>query len=67
MILPGYGDLSLVLSDTVDNEYYQLLQQKLRAYNRRAALRMEPPDAVPLNIWVEDRAGHIVGGLAALT
>lgn len=67
MMSPTLATLSLVLLDEWDQEYYQALQQKLRAYNRRAAPGMEPPDAQPLNIRVEDEAGQLVGGLAAVT
>jgi GNAT superfamily N-acetyltransferase len=58
---------AFVLSDQLDATFYQALQQRLRAYNRRTALAMEPPEARPLNIRVEDEAGELVGGLAAVT
>ncbi len=64
-ILPS--TYSFVLGTELDNEYYHQLQQKLRDYNRRTALRMEPPDAKPLNIRVEDPTGEVVGGIIALT
>lgn len=60
-------DDRLMLSAEWDNEYYQLLQRKLRGYNRRTALQMEPPDAMPLNIRILDADGQVVGGMAALT
>lgn len=65
--LPTGGTLSLVVHDEWDQDYYQHLQQKLRDYNRRVALGMEPPEAKPLNIRVENEAGEVVGGLAAVT
>ncbi len=64
---PGVANCSLVLSDVMDDAYYHLLQRKLRAYNRRVATGMEPPDVTPLNIRVLDETGKLVGGLAGLT
>jgi GNAT superfamily N-acetyltransferase len=61
------GKFVLVCHDRMDDEYYHLLKQKLREYNRRTALQMEPAEAVPLNISVEDEDGQIIGGIAALT
>lgn len=57
----------VVLSHDMDNEHFQHLQRKLRAYNRRVALQMEPPEAQALNIHVYNAAGEAIGGLAALT
>ncbi|MBA3531458.1 MAG: GNAT family N-acetyltransferase [Ardenticatenales bacterium] len=59
--------LSLVLSDELNDEYFQHLKQKLRDYNRQVAPWMEPPDALPLNIHLKDESGRVVGGMAALT
>ena len=64
---PSRGALALVVHDEWDQVSYEVLQQKLRAFNRRTALEMEPPDARPLNIRVEDEGGELVGGLAAVT
>jgi N-acylglucosamine-6-phosphate 2-epimerase len=64
---PLYGDYSLVVTDELDDEYYQLLQYKLRDYNRRNAPHMEPPEAIPLNIRVVDEKERTIGGMAALT
>lgn len=66
-ILVAGHTYKMVLSDELDNDYYHQLQDMLRAYNRRTATRMEPPEAMPLNIRVEDENGRLVGGLAALT
>jgi GNAT superfamily N-acetyltransferase len=67
MIPTAYPELSLVSNDVEDREYHELLRQKLRDYNRRAAPGMEAPDARPLNIQVVDDAGNVIGGLAGYT
>ncbi|MGH2544105.1 MAG: GNAT family N-acetyltransferase [Ardenticatenaceae bacterium] len=67
MTLPALETYQLILGEELDDEYYQLLQHKLRDYNRRAAPRMEPPEAIPLNIRVVDGSGQTAGGLAGLT
>jgi GNAT superfamily N-acetyltransferase len=67
LILLALDTVSLVVRDEWDQDHYQRLQQKLRTYNRRTAFGMEPPDAKPLNIRVENEAGELVGGLAAVT
>ncbi len=61
------GPYTFVISDVMDNDYFRLLQHKVRAYNRQAAAQMEPPEAVALNIQVLDQAGYLIGGLAAVT
>jgi GNAT superfamily N-acetyltransferase len=58
---------TLRVSEMLDQDYFDWLQQKLRHYNRQTAPQMEPPEARPLNICVEDGAGRPVGGLAAVT
>jgi GNAT superfamily N-acetyltransferase len=57
----------LRVSEVMDQDYFNWLQHKLRHYNRQAAPQMEPPEAIPLNIRVEDDAGRPIGGLAAVT
>lgn len=65
----GYGTdtYTLVVGDTLDDDYYQTLKSHLRGFNRRAAPGMMPPEARALNIRVHDGEGRLVGGLAALT
>lgn len=58
---------TITVSNQLDNEFYHSLQQRLRNYNRQVALQMEPPDAIPLNIRVEDANGKLLGGIAAVT
>lgn len=55
------------VSDQLDNDFYAALQQRLRHYNRQVAPQMEPPEAIPLNIRVEDESGRLLGGIAAVT